>query len=96
MPYHGVKSQKNPLHRSRDNSFCNFGPKLGHNLTFGPKEHFSKNVTGVIFLYILWPIMLERLKKILRADPEILDNFGPQLGRHYPFDPNEDFPGNFT
>ena len=57
-------------------SLHNFGPQLGYNCPFGPKKIFPAiSCVNMISLYLLFPIMLQSLTKILRADPEIHDNF---------------------
>ena len=36
-----------------------------------PKWNFSRKTTNKIFMYLLAPFILQNLKKILRADPEL-------------------------
>ena len=48
--------------------------------------------TWVVFIYLLCPIKLQILKKILTVDPEIKACI--ILGHKYPFGLNEDFSGN--
>ena len=63
VPYHAAKLEKNLLHRSCDISWCNFRPQLGQNFPFGPKEDFWETFTLMIFLYLLCPIILQKLKE---------------------------------
>ena len=48
----------------------NFGPQSGRNCLIGPKVFF-RNFTGVIFINLLCPIMLQSLKIFFNVDPEI-------------------------
>ena len=48
----------------------NFGPQSGWNCLTGPKVFF-RNFTGVIFINLLCPIMLQSLKIFFNVGPEI-------------------------
>ena len=47
-----------------------FGPQSGQNCLLSPKEEFFGNFTGVIFIYLLCPIMLQSLEIFLNVDLE--------------------------
>ena len=76
-------------------SLHNFGPQLGYNCPFGPKKIFPEiSCVNMISLDLLFPIMLQSLKKSFRADPEIYACI--ILSHNCPFDPKDDFSENLT
>ena len=83
--------------KKKKNSLLEFWAQFSQNWQFGPKEDLWANFTSKIFIYLVCTIMLQSLKKILRAYPERdigLHNF--QLGQNYSIGLKEEFWGSFT
>ena len=81
----------------KKNSLLKFWAQFSQNWPFGPKEDLWANFTSKIFIYLACTIMLQSLKKILRAYPERdigLHNF--QLSQNYSIGLKEEFWGSFT
>ena len=65
-PFHCAKLKKNSYSESRVKKW----PK-GYKYQIVPNEFFPRKTTNKVFMYLLAPFILQNLKKIIRANPEL-------------------------
>ena len=87
LPSYGAKCEKNPCSRSWDNGLPNFVPNWAQIEHLPRYRNFLGNANYVTFVFLLYLVLLQSLKKILRADPEIyvIYCFGPTFGHFLTF-----------
>ena len=82
IPFHCGKLKKNSYSGSRVMTMRHV---LGQNGPFAPNKFFCRKSIIIFLIYLLAPFIVQNLKKILPADPELRGCaiFGPKMS-HFP------------